>query len=326
MPVYSIWSEYVPYEVVCDDAVLAALASRRIVLLLAVTPPLAASVHRVVGACRDAGVTVGLWPMLDDGQGRWASAANVVEFCQYTRDLITGLAADGCVPDQVAVDLEPPIARLQRLMRGRLTLPPEGRQQAAAIHYGGLVDELTARGITTLAAVMPPVCVGPARARRGWQWFLETPIADIAYTRMTAMAYTSLFEGYSRALIRRADARDLLARLAAEAQRHHVGRAGISVGAVGTGALGDERVYRDVGELADDVAIVRACGIDDICLFNLDGALTRGPLQRWLDALVYTEAAAHLPPATTRAAAIWYALLTAGYGAGYVSRLHRPTV
>jgi len=88
--------------------------------------------------------------------------------------------------------------------------------------------------------------------------------------------------------------------------------AGASLGAVGKGALGDEAVYRSVGELREDVAIARRAGIDDLTLFDLGGALQRPPMEAWLDALVETEPAKEEPAWTLRSrAAIGAGLLIA---------------
>jgi hypothetical protein len=90
-------------------------------------------------------------------------------------------------------------------------------------------------------------------------------------------------------------------------------RASVSLGAVGTGALGDERTYRDPAELVEDVGIARGAGIDDLALFNLDGALARPPISRWLDALVETPPAKTPFPKTARATGIWRLLAAAGH-------------
>jgi hypothetical protein len=100
------------------------------------------------------------------------------------------------------------------------------------------------------------------------------------------MLYTTLIEGYSRKMLRRRDARALLVMLAEAARRRFGSRAGISLGVVAGGALGDERGYRDPSELADDVAIARAAGIDALALYGLDGILARPPIEAWLDRFV----------------------------------------
>jgi len=133
---------------------------------------------------------------------------------------------------------------------------------------------------------------------RRWERLLATPISDLDSDRVEPMAYTSLFEGYSAGTVDRRVARDLLRRLGAERP------AALSLGVVGGGALGDERAYRGVDELADDVAIALATGVEQLSLYALDGVLERGPIERWLDAFTRTEPAERLPEPTRRGAAL----------------------
>ncbi len=102
------------------------------------------------------------------------------------------------------------------------------------------------------------------------------------------MLYTSILEGWSRGALRRADARALLGVACREAASRLGERAGASIGAVGPGAFGNEPTYRGVAELADDVAVARAAGVDDLALFDLGGVILRGPPEPWLDAFVAT--------------------------------------
>ncbi|MEQ9073301.1 MAG: hypothetical protein RLP09_05550, partial [Sandaracinaceae bacterium] len=148
----------------------------------------------------------------------------------------------------------------------------------------------------------PPVVL-PGRAGRGWQRALGTPI-DAGYDVLSAMLYTSLFEGYGFGVVRRDDARALLDRFARESRARFGPRASASLGAIGVGALGDERTYRDPAELAEDVALARAAGVEDLALFDLSGALARPPLGAWLDALVETPPAPEGARQTPRARAV----------------------
>ena len=307
-----IWSEYVPYDALVSRSLLRALASRSIELLVAVKPALTADVVRVVHACRSAGVRVGIWPMLADADGRWASAANGEQFCAFARALIDELEARAALPHTIAIDLEPSIARMRRLVHGHWASGPASQRPDPAAPYRTLVAALERRGLEVLAAVIPPVVLRPPRVGRGWQRLLDTPVDAIPFTHISAMAYTSLFQGYSRGLVRRRDARALLARLAREAHQRHDTRAGISIGAVGIGALGDEQTYQSVAELGEDVGLVRAAGIEDIALFNLDGALARPPLEPWLDALVHTPPAVSPAPTTLCASMLWQLMRLVG--------------
>lgn len=314
-----IWSEYVPYEVLETRALLRALGDRSLTLIVAVTPDLAPGAAGVVRACRDAGIELGLWPMLANADGRWASAVNAARFCGFVRSLIDSLDARAALPDFVAIDLEPSIEHMQRLVHGRWAALPRARDTRPAAAYRVLVAELGGRGMDVFLAVVPPVILAPP-AGRGWQWLLGTPVDALATPHVSPMVYTSLFEGYGRGLIQRRDAAALLARLSHEARQQYGVHASVSIGAVGIGALGDEQTYRSVDELAQDVAIVRAAGVEDIALFNLDGVLQRRPEEAWLDALVHTPPARIPVPATPRAAALWQLLRLAGYTSDLVAR------
>lgn len=313
-----IWSEYTPYEALQEPALLGELGRRAIQLAIAVTPELASRLPAVLRACRAHGVAVALWPMLSDAQGRWVSADNAAAYCRFVRELLDSHAAQGVLAQALAMDLEPPIARLRGLKdlrpepaAARPLLTGARRAAPAAAELTALATAARGRGLEILAAVMPPVVVSPESAALGWQRLLGTPVDALPLDCVSTMAYTSLFEGYSRGLLRRADARALLFKLAVATRARYGARAGISLGAVGTGALGDERTFDSPVELIEDVGIARAAGLTDLALFNLDGVLGRPPLAAWLDALVETPPAAP-PPMTRRAELLWQGLRAAG--------------
>src|SRR6185295_17904670 len=108
----------------------------------------------------------------------------------------------------------------------------------------------------------------PARPRP-YQELLGTPVDGLAWDHVSVMLYTSMIEGWSRGVLRREDARSFLAAAAVLAAARLGDRAGVSLGCVGVGAFGNEPVYRAAVELADDVAIARAAGVDDLTLFEL---------------------------------------------------------
>lgn len=319
-----IWSEYTPYAALQEPALLGELGRRDLQLAIAVTPELASGLSAVLRACQAHGVAVALWPMLSDAQGRWVNADNAAAYCRFVRELLDSLAAQGALPQALAMDLEPPIERLRRLknLRPEHAVPRPlvtgtSRTAPAAAELTALATAARGRGLELLAAVMPPVVVSPEAAALGWQRLLGTPVDALPLDCISTMAYTSLFEGYARGLLRRADARALLFKLAVGTRARYGARAGISLGAVGTGALGDERTFNGPAELIEDVGIARAAGIVDLALFNLDGALARPPIAAWLDALVETPPSAP-PPMTRRAELLWQGLRATGYVAQLV--------
>lgn len=312
-----------PYDAVVEPSLLADLARRGVELVVAVTPPTVRAAPSLVEACRAAGVGIGLWPMLDDRDGRWPSAANAELFARFCRELVAGLRAARSMPDEIAIDLEPPIARVRALLDGR----PRALVQAPGPRGGRLlaelVDELRAE-VRVSAAVTPVVMLPSALASRGWERALGTPV-DLGLDSVNAMAYTSLFEGYSRGWLRRDDAVALLSAVASACARRWGARAAISLGVVGAGALGDENVYRNVDELAEDVALAEAAGIDEIALFALDGIVARPPREAWLDALLGRAGArATVPTRTTwRTMTALVAGTATGIVAGALGRMRR---
>lgn len=278
-----IYSELLPHDDVVADRTLRLLVRYRLELVLAVRPWDLARLPDVAGALRDAGVTFSLWPMLADDDGRWANAGNAETF----RALLLR-TCDAASPDDVLVDLEPPFAQAKALTHVRPKLdalaPPPDLAHGRAV-LGRTVDELAVRGITTSLAVWPLVALD-ATSGRGWQQLLGTPVDGLAASHVSIMMYTSLLEGWSRGAVRRTDAAALLAGATRRALRRWGPRAGVSLGCVGVGAFGDEPVYRDARELADDVAIARAAGCDALSLFDLAGVLARPRPEPWLDAFV----------------------------------------
>jgi hypothetical protein len=311
-----------PYDAVVEPSLLADLAGRGVELVVAVTPPTVGAAPRLVDACRAAGVGIGLWPMLDDRDGRWPSAANAELFARFCRELLAGLRAAGSMPDEIAIDLEPPIHRVRALLDGRARALMQAPGPRGGQVLAGLVDELRAE-VRVSAAVTPVVMLPSALASRGWERALGTPL-DLGLDSVNAMAYTSLFEGYSRGWLRRDDAVALLSAVAAACARRWGARAAISLGVVGAGALGDENAYRNADELAEDVALAEAAGIDEIALFALDGIVARPPREAWLDALQGRAGARAVPGRTTwRTMTALVAGTATGIVAGAFARMRR---
>lgn len=276
-----VWSETLPLDELARPAVVALLARFRVDVMIAVRPWQLADVGDAVRRLQDAGVFVALWPMLADADGRWASAASSIGFVAFADDLLARVP----FVDELAIDLEPPLRDLARWK----DLRPTWRQTPSPHSYRAARDLLVAaverwgnqRRVTT--AVLPLLAF---EWRGQWlQRLLGTPATSLAVERHSVMAYTSLFEGWSRGLVDRHRAERLLAATARWTCARFGPKAALSLGTVGPGAFGDETSYRDVGELARDVTLARAAGIDDLSLFELGGVVRRAPAEAWLEAL-----------------------------------------
>lgn len=298
-----IYSELVPLDELSESPALEALAHREVQLLAAVQPGQLRGLLRLLDRAESLGLSFGIWPLLDDDRGRWLNPRFTGAFETWCTQLLDVLVAEARSVETVVLDLEPPIDEVRAAVDGRLDAAKAwlDRSLDATVHER-LVTRIRDEGIETLAAVVPTVLLD-GRAARGWQRALGTPVDGIAYDRVSAMAYTTLFEGYGFGVIAREDARALLARFAREALAHLGSRASLSLGAVGVGALGNEKTYRSPEELAEDVAIARHEGIEDLALFDLSGVLARAPIEPWLDALEAAPAD-EPPPTTARSTAV----------------------
>ncbi len=314
-----VWCETLPLDALADVALLGELARRGVELLAAVRPGDLARVPPLLDRAAAAGVVVGLWPMLDDADGRWASAHNAERFCAFAEEVVARGEGSPALRE-VAIDLEPPFGLASRLVsrRAREGLPlaaPFAPLAPARRRFARLVDRLRGRGLAVSAAVLPMVLFERGGPDGGWQRLLATPVDGVPWSHVSVMAYTSLFEGWSLRTLPRRAAVALLATCCRRARERYGEVAGVSLGAVGTGAFGDEPTFRDVAELREDVAVARAAGVDDVTLFDLAGALRRAPAWPWVDAL--TEGGAAGPaPASWRARAL-------GAAADAVGRLGR---
>ncbi|HJL15296.1 MAG TPA: hypothetical protein RMH99_06560 [Sandaracinaceae bacterium LLY-WYZ-13_1] len=306
-----IWSELVPLDELRRSPLLEELARRDVQLLVAVQPGQAEAAVALLERARAVGLCIGLWPLLDDARGRWLNPSNAEPFEAWVVELLEAVDAAGRTVDALALDLEPPIAEVRRVSDGRWDAARAWlRRELDEAPHRRLVALGRRRGLEVIAAVIPAV-VAPGRAGEGWQRALGAPLS-VGYDAVTTMLYTTLFEGYSQGVVRREDACALLARFAGQTRARLGGRASVSLGAVGVGALGDEQPYREPGELAQDVAVARAAGVDDLALFDLAGVLARPPAERWLDALTETAPARTLPAPTARSRAVTVGLWLTG--------------
>jgi hypothetical protein len=299
-----IWCEMLPPRDL--TRALKPLGDRGIELLAAVRGDEVDDVPELLRACDGEGVRCGLWPMIDDAHGRWPSVANARRFERYAERLLDVVPASTRAPD-LAFDLEPPIHQVARWW-SRMRVDPATddapeRWAEAVARFAALAARVRATGAEALAAVVP-MCLYDAPGGGGWQRVMGTPIDDVPWDRATAMLYTSIFEGWSRRTLSRDHARALLVDGCRRVRSRFGARGGVSLGAVSTGALGDEPTYRDPRELADDVALCVSEGVGDITLFDYAGVLRRAPAEAWLDALVAPPEAPRSPQRSLRVHAL----------------------
>ncbi len=309
-----------PYEELCTQPVLRALREHDLQVLVAVSPSQLEDVPRLTTQMRDAGVQLGLWPMVADDHGRWGSTFNAHHFSEFT----TAVSEHAPENTTIAIDLEPPIAIMHGLLMGR---PSAYRQLLRTNNWGAgherlhnLLRTLNERGYPCLAAANP-MLLGDGRGESAWQWLFGTPIDQLPFDAVSFMTYTSLISGYSKGVLGRPIAHSMLMQTAVAAQAQWGGRASMSLGTVGGGALGDEVPYHSIDELREDVATALACGVTDLALFDLSGVLAQKNPHEWLSVFAMTEAADELPKLRRRARILKAGIKRTGSVIGWYRRI-----
>lgn len=301
------WCELARADELVRSGVLPALATRGVSLLFAVSPGEERDALEVVRACRSAQLRVGLWPLLPRERGRWANELTACDLAPFAESLYETLAREQALPDELAIDLEPPFDLLSRRDIKSAWDFVRAPRNGGSARIEAWATHARSQGIEVVAAALPIVLADDPTARL--QRVLAIPLAPLGSVHVSVMMYSSLLEGYSRRVLRRPDTRALLF----EAARRAASREnfGLSLGAIGKGSLGDEAVYRSPDELSDDVALAQAAGVRDLALFSLCGALRRGNALTWLEAFT-TDRRASEPPTSRRARLAWMALDCAG--------------
>ena len=287
-----IWSETVPYATLTGARAIGLLRRYDLGVQVAVRPGTLADLPATLARLSGEGIPTAVWPMLDDTDGRWANAKNHATFAELARAVAKASAGTGVT--EMVVDLEPAIEDVRAALAsvraaGRLleSVADGSRLATARVAFAALSQEMVEHGLATTAVAVPMVLLDRAESTR-WQGLLGTPLDGPAWSGVNVMLYTSILEGWSRGLFDRRGAMSVLATACRATADRFGARGSISLGAVGVGAFGDEPTYRSPAELARDVGIARAAGVDDLTLFDLGGVLSRGPPEAWLDAFVET--------------------------------------
>lgn len=331
-----IWSEFLPASELGAPATVDLLARFALEPLVAM-PPRAqtATMARALRALSDAGLRLGLWPLLDDDHGYWPSESNAAEFCARVREVLAFARDAGARVATVAVDLEPPLdvtrkllcgtpgqraARFAEMFRDALhgrAAHEQARAEAVA-EFAGLARNLAAAGMETLAVMAPPVVLDLASGTRLWQELLRTPVALPRWSVASPLMYTSMI-GSALPPALRAQVGVLVhesGRMLARALGPS--RTCMSLGVVTHGKLGDETAFAAPAELERDVQCALAAGVDDLALFSLEGVLERGAPESWL--VPFTRARAAAPRGVGSVATRWMCR-AAAHGAMGVARL-----
>jgi len=297
-----VWAEYLTPEDFLDKKTMELLKKYDVKLGIAFPPgSMTPEYVRVLGEYGRNGVSVALWPLLDDSLGYWPNELNVIEYSDYVDGICAWADENKVGFDWLAIDMEPPYLMMEDFKTGGLKEKlgvvrrvlgenrDRGRFYDAGAAFNRLVERLHARGVKVAAAAADMAVWDMKMGTVGFQDALETPISTINFDLISPMVYTSMIVGYSKGLVSPGDARRHLYSVARDLKESVWNRAGICIGVTWTGKLMDEPYYETPRDLLPDMQAVKAALIDDISIYNLEGILRSPRPEEWFETLIAAE-------------------------------------
>jgi hypothetical protein len=306
-----VWSEFATPQQLLEPQVLSSLSRYDVTLMLAFGPrALTSDYARLIDTCATEGVELGLWLLLSDEDGYWVSEANAANYLRRLQAVFAWLQRHRLFVPWIGVDLEPPLYLLHQFKDVPLWRKPLALLKIAALHrdykrYRQAVSTLQqvqqciqqqgAQSYTAISEILVPDLLS---GRDTLQDLLETPVFPIPWDRVSPMIYNSMAVGYSRGLLSWRDMRWELFSSCHELFKRLGPRASVSIGLTATGKLGDEPFYPHPSAMRPDVAALKAAGIKDVALFNLEGILASPRPEAWWDMVLETPP--EIPPPSTK--------------------------
>ncbi len=294
--VEAVWCElYAPDRV---SEALPVVAAQGLALHLAWKPELELELFAVARRAQALGVEVRPWLLLDRAEGYWPSAKNAHVFAEAARSLLRTWAREVGTRAALIVDMEPPFETTLRLdalikgdlrdpksmlraLRSLLSLGDDARYDDAQVVFRQLVDGAHAEGARVMLTTLPIVVDDREGALMR---ALGLVVDGVAWDRVSLQAYRTVFQGLLPSWLgERAFSSHLISSYA-EAVRARFGeRGGLDLGLVGHGVV-PAPLYESPRSLQDDIAAAEAAGVpgDRLAVFNLEGLIERGPMERWL--------------------------------------------
>jgi hypothetical protein len=203
-----IWTEFLPPEILGAPETVALLRRYQLQPLIAMPPEREGpEMARALVALRDSGVSIGLWPLLDDSEGYWPGAGNAEGATRRVRELLHFAQETGVEVATVAIDLEPSLelkrqmldatgwerlSYLRRRLRETAGAGELAGYRRARNQYAVLAAELRRAGVESLAIAVPPLAVDRAAGTELWQALFATPLTGPGWDTQSPMFYRSM--------------------------------------------------------------------------------------------------------------------------------------
>lgn len=242
-------------------------------------------------------IPVSIWATLEDTMGYWINEKNAHRFDRYIRELIEELEVRKLKIKGICIDMETPLADVQRVVTPKAILDPliifgkavthnlnKRRYNEAKAILRKTCSYIKSKGLESYATCVRHCYYDLRFDSEILQNALEIPIFDIAWDKYNMMYYATMI----RQELRRA--KKLNVDYLIYHQIRHLkntlkDKLAVSVGVTNPGKLGNEAYYKNMEEFSKDIGILKECGVEDFSLFSLDGILDEKRLEEYLQAM-----------------------------------------
>ncbi len=238
---------------------------------------------------KTAGGRYAIWPLLPKSMGYWINERNLDHVNALAETLIEGCRRFGAKPDLIVADIETPWQQMEKLFFAGPSIPSRliqgilayfgNRKPArfawAATRLSQTVEMLRHELAPVSSAVFPFLIADLVTKGHMLQDVLEMPVFPVPFDAYNAMFYNSYIPKMAPMIIPPAGAPRAAFEYLTELKTHIGEKAWVTLGSTWEGVIpGNQGMhYTHPSQLTQDVAAVKAAGIETIWLYCLEGVL-----------------------------------------------------
>lgn len=242
-------------------------------------------------------IPVSIWATLEDAMGYWINEKNAHRFDQYIRELIEELESRQLSIRGICIDMETPLADVQRVVSPKKIIDPivifgkavthnlnKRRYNEAKEILKETCSYIKSKGLESYATCVRHCYYDLRFNSEILQNALEIPVFDIGWDKYNLMYYATMIRQELRR-VKKLSVDYLIYHQIQHLKTALKDKLAVSVGVTNPGKLGNEAYYESMEEFSKDIGILKECGVEDFSLFSLDGILEEKRLEGYLKAM-----------------------------------------
>jgi hypothetical protein len=239
-------------------------------------------------------IPVSIWATLNDEMVYWVNEVNVDKFGDYVHKIVDILDNRGLKIYGLCIDMEPPYNLVMKLYDPRnfldklvffSTVATKNLNMKRYIHakerFMEIGEFLKSRGLESYVPAARETYYDVKCGTDFIQNALETPVYDMPWDKYNLMYYATTM----RKQMNKYNNNDIDYLIYSEIEflREKFGsRLSVSAGLTNIGKLGSEPYYENMEDFYRDIGVLKACKVDDISIFSLDGILNPEKLEMFI--------------------------------------------